>query len=117
MNLDNNSAMINVFGFASGQKVKRNCSAQLECPSSKSSLKQNTPAESNSDSPIFFTDRSRFASSRSLAARIARFYSIRFNDQVRVSPSNNNVTYSMVRLKLEVLEKFFYYKDTIGLFI
>ena len=75
MNLDNNSAMINLFGFASGQKVKRNCSAQLECPSSKSSLKQNTPAESNSDSPIFFTDRSRFASSRSLAARIARFYS------------------------------------------
>ena len=102
MNFENNSAMINLFGFASGQKVKRNCSAQLECPSSKSSLKQNTPAESTSDSPIFFTDRSRFASSRSLAARIARFYSIRFNDQVRVSPSNNNVTYSMVRLKLEV---------------
>ena len=84
MNLDNNPAMINLFGFESGQKVKRNGSSQLECPSSRSSFIENSPVESNSGSPYSFTDGSRFTSTRSLAARIARFYSIRFNDQVRV---------------------------------
>jgi len=86
MNLDNNSAVINLFAFESDQSVKRNSSAQLECSSSRSSLRLNFATESNSGSPNSLRIESRFASTRSLAARIARFYSIKFNDQVRLSP-------------------------------